>query len=533
VHSPTVDEPAHLAAGLTVWRFGRFDIYRVNPPLVKAIAAIGAIVAGAQLDSLMPESQRSGHRPEWKLGSELAITNGTRIGLLTFVARCMCIPFSVLAGVVIYLWATELYGRASGIAALVLWCSSPTVLAYGATISADVPAAALGVLAGFMYRCFLRTGRAGTAMSAGLCLGFANLAKFTWIILFLLWPVILTLGTSRARRRERVGQLIVILVIGLAVVNAGYLFTGSFRRLDSYIFVSDTMTGRRCEIGNRFAGSILGALRVPFPEDYVLGCDLQRKSLETHLPMYLHGHNYDVGVWYYYIYALALKEPLGTWLLAAGPLLGWSVRRAGRLLGSIEIMAPLLVVVCLVSSQTGLCKYIRYVLPAAPFGIIWVSGAIRASSRWAPLMLNYCLLTWTVMSSLACFPHSLSFFNELAGGPASGYKYLLDANVDWGQDLTYVNDWIEVHPHARPLWIGAVGSAADVLVRHERESSDRIRFPSPETPGWYIISYDLLYAQSSFLEQFRKLEPVDRIAYSMAVFRVPDYRASASVTPER
>ena len=38
--SPTLDEPAHLAAGLYVWKYGRFDLYRVNPPLVKVIAAL-------------------------------------------------------------------------------------------------------------------------------------------------------------------------------------------------------------------------------------------------------------------------------------------------------------------------------------------------------------------------------------------------------------------------------------------------------------------------------------------------------------
>ncbi|HUY92421.1 MAG TPA: hypothetical protein VMV10_27005 [Pirellulales bacterium] len=38
--SPTCDEVGHLPAGLYCWEFGRFDVYRVNPPLVRALAAL-------------------------------------------------------------------------------------------------------------------------------------------------------------------------------------------------------------------------------------------------------------------------------------------------------------------------------------------------------------------------------------------------------------------------------------------------------------------------------------------------------------
>ena len=43
--SPTLCEPGHLAGGLSIWRFGRFDVYRVNPPLVRAVAAVPVLLA--------------------------------------------------------------------------------------------------------------------------------------------------------------------------------------------------------------------------------------------------------------------------------------------------------------------------------------------------------------------------------------------------------------------------------------------------------------------------------------------------------
>jgi len=39
-HSPVAAEYGHLPAGLSHFEIGRFDLYRVNPPLVRLVAAI-------------------------------------------------------------------------------------------------------------------------------------------------------------------------------------------------------------------------------------------------------------------------------------------------------------------------------------------------------------------------------------------------------------------------------------------------------------------------------------------------------------
>ena len=62
-----------------------------------------------------------------------------------------------------------------------------------------------------------------------------------------------------------------------------------------------------------------------------------------------------------------------------------------------------------------------------------------------------------VGSALAVHPHHLSYFNALIGGPANGYRYLVDASIDWGQDLKRLAAWLErerparVRLSARPL----------------------------------------------------------------------------------
>src|SRR6266478_349761 len=46
-HSPTIDEPAHLVAGLSHWKF---DLHRVNPPLVRLLASLPMLVVDPKTD---------------------------------------------------------------------------------------------------------------------------------------------------------------------------------------------------------------------------------------------------------------------------------------------------------------------------------------------------------------------------------------------------------------------------------------------------------------------------------------------------
>ncbi len=64
---------------------------------------------------------------------------------------------------------------------------------------------------------------------------------------------------------------------------------------------------------------------------------------------------------------------------------------------------------------------------------------------WAADLVSY------VQQHVWIYPHSMSCFNELAGGPQNGDKYLLDSNLDWGQDVFYLKRWWEQHPEDAPL----------------------------------------------------------------------------------
>ena len=142
--SPTMDEAAHLAAGVRIWHTGRCDLYRVNPPLVRAIAALPAVVIGAS-PSWDSEQIDAAARPEFSIGIDFVRRNGLQESVaFTTLARIFCIPFSLLGGYICWRWAKELYGRYAGLVALLLWCFSPNVLACSSTICPDAAARGVG-----------------------------------------------------------------------------------------------------------------------------------------------------------------------------------------------------------------------------------------------------------------------------------------------------------------------------------------------------------------------------------------------------
>ena len=83
----------------------------------------------------------------------------------------------------------------------------------------------------------------------------------------------------------------------------------------------------------------------------------------------------------------------------------------------------------------------------------WWSGRIFAVA----LVLSVAALAVEVGGS---FPNYLSYFNPLAGGPAHGYRHLVDSSLDWGQDLTGVKRYLDRHQVASPVYFAYFGTGS-------------------------------------------------------------------------
>jgi hypothetical protein len=178
-------------------------------------------------------------------------------------------------------------------------------------------------------------------------------------------------------------------------------------------------------------------------------------------------------------------------------------------------------------------------LPALPYLYVAASrvGLLFNGRKRLRTLAVTALLALSVVESLAVVPHSLSFFNCIAGGPMNGHRHLLDANIDWGQDLLHLKRWYESHSRARPLHLAYF---SDLFLDPQIAGADWELAPAanPETPadelarqgstrlnpGWYAVSVNHLYGyrhltqdKPAFIE-FQQFQPVDRAGYSIYIY---------------
>ena len=538
-------EVGHLGSAVYFHETFRFDVFHVNPPLTRMIAGLPVRLTGPEY-GWKSYSPRPQDRSEWGLGNAFIHANTSdNIRWYVFLARCSLIPIIVFGGYVGYRLASEIFGHTSGVVFLLLWTFSPLILGWGATICPDVCSAAIGIIGIYTFRRWLRTPGWWNAAVAGACLGLMLLTKTTWIAAFPLWFVIWTVWTfpyyiarQRAKTNESINktasvpgwkQMVCLFFVAVYVINMGYAFDGSFRQLREYKFMSQTLSGIEHEeksentaTGNRFATSWLGYVPVPLPAEFVQGFDTQRVDFERGMESYLCGEYSQHGWWNYYLYVIALKEPLGTLCLALIAITFFVFRSAYRANWRDEMLiaVPIISMLILISSQTGFSLHPRYLIPMLPLAYLWISRvgiAFTQKYKYAP-SLAAVLLAWSVGSSLYYYPHSMSYFNELAGGPLGGPKYLLGSNVDWGQNAYFLKNWCGAHPEARPIRIAY--SCAETPERLGIEGYQRA--DGPPNPGWYAIGVNELYGSSGQYKMFLNFTPVDYIGYSIYVYHLTE-----------
>ena len=137
----------------------------------------------------------------------------------------------------------------------------------------------------------------------------------------------------------------------------------------------------------------------------------------------------------------------------------------------------------LAASMSHLNIGLRHLLPVYPFLYVLAGSLTLELNRWRRTTWAVAMLAAAGMiavSSRVVFfpahsriwqfvaPHYLAYFNELAGGPANGFKALVDSNLDWGQDLKNLKRWLDAHDIKDPICLCYFGMA---------------------DPGYYQITY--------------------------------------------
>ncbi len=530
--SITFDEGPHLAVGYTTLRTGdlRLQPVHIHPPLANVLAAAPLLL---QKDLPDPRAVDG-----WEIASLSAVTDAVvwrypHPRRLALVSRFPIILMTLLLGAVTARWAADLLGPRSGLVALALYAFDPNVVAHGSLVTTDAAVTLWGTVALFLTARYL--GGDATPMAprhtgtqvhrelywagAGIALGLALASKVSAVSLLPALCLLLLLGPAATSWRRRI------------LATMGTLFLSALTLWAVY----------GCEVGS------VPGFPLPLPAATHVKVYLSlREHYDIGHPSFLLGQNGDHGWWYYFPVAFLLKTPLPTLILlvVAGAQIADRARRAAflnrrcatRRWGPL-VLFPL--VYCASSLFSSVNIGYRHLLPVLPFLFIFASRIAAYGSRiarWASRITRrvlrftlYVSLAWLALATLRISPHYLAFFNALAGGPAGGYRYLVDSNLDWGQNLGQLHDWMKVngveriyYAHFSPARPQVYGVEADFLPPHPRAVGFA---PFDPAPGVYAIGATVLQGvytpDVNTYAWFRAREPLARLGHALFVYRVP------------
>jgi 4-amino-4-deoxy-L-arabinose transferase-like glycosyltransferase len=568
--SPTVDEIAHLPAGESYLEKRDFRMYHHNPPFARALAALAANLPIDAERSMAWTRRPANH---WAFAWDTLDLNKAEESRSNYLnaftkGRTVIAVWSAATLAVVYWWALWWFGETAAWAAAILYCVCPNIIAHAGYVTTDLPATSTMLMACFAFARWLEGGTWTRSVGAGILLGVALLTKFSALWLALLWPIWAILNPSLSRgdlqgtirnlipwrlTSSRGGrQFLGIVFYAWLTVNAGYLFQGrvvpmgrdyrytvGWTPIGDFGFVSNSLTRERREGEphapsdvtdmvdhnrvrnervNRFRGTTVGRIPCMLPYEYVSGFDDQKWEAEGKYQMYFHGElrlgDPDKpgrqGWWYYYLAALGLKLPIGTLFLIGlgiiGALLFADVSVGRFLVITVLAATPILAMTLLTDINLGL----RYVLPALPFLHI-IGGSAMASGRSRSWQVACAIfLLSNVGSAVRVHPNEMAYFNAFAGGMQNGRQWLIDSNLDWGQDLRGLTGWLEKNPEWKdakaaiwsslPTWFESNPDWTPIPPPRGPEDSDRpysALWPGedrsdPETwgprPGKYIVS---------------------------------------------
>ena len=484
--APIVDEIPHIGAGYSYVTKLDHRLNPEHPPLAKDLAGIALKIYGIK-DAPAFESKfwQEDINGQWEFGRKLIFNSGNDAVRVGRFAKLPVFIFFILSAIIVFLWAKQLSGYSAALLALFLFAFSPTVLAHSRFVTTDVPALFGVLLSSYFFVHYLKNQSKKNLAMAGVAFGVAELTKFS---LFLLAPFFIVLAIAYAflNSPSKFRSIIYNLKSTIAIIAIGYIaivwpvyvvHTWNYPIERQHADTKDLLGS----YGNRlFADRVIELSDKPVLRglaEYGLGLLMVTQRSTGGNTTYFMGEVRSTAWPQYFPIVYFLKEPLSFWLLLITALLFLSAKMkiTNYKLQITNIknwskdnfdkfaMLAWLALYWFVSIRANLNIGVRHMMPIYGFTFILLSGGLVSiyksfqNSKKKLYTFNFLLLTllgWYLYENLKIYPYYLTYFNQVAllrpswapAGPGyipGGHNYVVDSNLDWGQDLKRLADWVE------------------------------------------------------------------------------------------
>ncbi|MCZ6601936.1 MAG: glycosyltransferase family 39 protein [Planctomycetota bacterium] len=542
--SMTADEYVHVAAGAFTLETGSFIPNWEQPPLVKLLAAWPLRWMGIVSGSADPDDSSEVKEAYRKFWFENRIDHDA----ILFRARLPMIPISMALGALIYLWARSLYGSRGGTISLAAYVFSPTILGHTGLVTTDVAGAAGFLLALRLFWGACQTPSAVRFLLMGGSMGLAVLCKFSGLLLVPVMIVFLIGSALRARfgseehkleihrylprggagRKASLRAVGIVLAAAFVITWAGYAFETAplsrkarlpkNKKLAVLIYTNPALRKAYQFVGEK--------MPVPIPS-FFRGLDRLRKHNRHGHHAFFLGERSKKGWLTYFPVAFILKTSLPLLLLLGIAGITWWTGK-GKRPAAESLLLVAAVTYLLIAMTSGINIGVRHILVF--YVVLFVLlGRLATLSlhrwKWMGIALGL-LLGWHAVEAIRISPHYLAYFQPLTGGPSQGYRYLVDSNLDWGQDLQNLARDLEQRDSPE-VWLAYFGSLDPSIYGIKYKPLP----PDEEVEGWVVISASALQlgvvvkggrvGSGDAFAWLRKHEPFDSVGHSILYYQIP------------
>jgi 4-amino-4-deoxy-L-arabinose transferase-like glycosyltransferase len=524
------DEVFELGSGYAYLKTGRLRFNLEQPPLAKVLAALPLLYLNPRLPVEDPSWI---NKQDIEFGFAFMFHNRVPTDTMLIAARSSIILLTAALGLLMAVWTSRRFGNGPALLALALLAFDPNILAHGHYATTDLGATFFIFAACIVWDAFLGSRRKLHLVLAGILLGFAIGTKFSALMLLPVFAILYAIRWWQQRERftllHLAGSLLAVAGIAYVAIVAVYLPEARFfvpswavkkpaAPLETAVNCTNTIGDLLCRTGR--------AASLQANSFYRGLSNFAQHNAGGHLS-YLLGQFSQNGWWYYFPVVFLVKTPtadllLFGFLLVGGGLALFRNRFRANLRKAPAAWATILVPAVLyfaLSMASHIDLGVRHLLPFYPFFFIALAAGFFALAKsrppWTgPLLIFVCVLL--AAESLSAFPDYLSFFNLVSGGTWRGPHYLLDSNIDWGEDLKKLRGYINTHPApqycleyfgtAEPPYYGIehTGYVARTNQPGERRNMDCMVAISA------TVLYDLYEAPGSFT-WLRARQPVGRV----------------------
>jgi len=464
--SVTIDEVAHVGAGVSYLQKLDYRMNEEHPPLAKVLAAIPLVLRGVHADySHMSWTFSAGffheYLGEWVFGHEL-VTHWNDPYATMFWARFPMLLLTLALGWVLYRCGTRLGDVWGGLLCLLAYATMPTFLTFGPLVLTDVAVTFFSVLTMWTFAEMWRAPTRPALVKFGLALSGALLTKFSAGLLFLCFlAFILSLrlrptadlpaskAERRAWRRRRFWSLAKGTLLAGVVAYLVYLVLSWNQPTDSFSIIPHFP-----------ASPVLRRLLMP-PWTYLRG--LIGFAFGASRPTFILGRSYLRGVWFYFPVLFFLKSQVAFVALLGLELVIWMVAKLrlktnfvavpeGMRLHTRAVWVFLLVftAACLLSPLTisirhfstpmALLILLLAPLPRTIASLRHSDWPLARVAAWA----TFALAVVSTINTVRAYPYYFPYLSSFSMG-RPGYALMNDSNLDWNQALPEVERYVQRH----------------------------------------------------------------------------------------